>query len=1258
MRILAIRGENLASLARPFELDLTAEPLAGAGLFAITGETGSGKSTILDALCLALYGEYPRVSVGRQEKVPDPSGKELSISDGRAILRRGAASGFAEVDFIGQDGIGYRARWSVARARGKANGRLQDPQRSLKRLDDDSAVAEGIMSVLKEVEARTDLTFEQFRRTVLLAQGDFDLFLLADERDRAELLEKVTGTEIYGSISTLVRQGTDQLRREVEVLDQKRLDIGMLAADARFTLEKDQESLTLAIKEQEAGRTRLSEELEKRRIITAAQESLQLAEEQLATAQQQKNAAEEEFTVLAELDSVEPLRGQYLLSEEAAKALPGAVQKVTDTEHEKILAAGVAQAAQDLLAKAEEDVRQAEAVFKTFGPVWTEAERLDALIVSAQAEAESSKRAAKEAESTAKTQKDVLDGLQGKLDKATGEQERATQQLKRLSENAPLAERLDDVLALLQRYEEQVLSRSTAAQDAATARTAVDNLQADVTKAESTIQTADLLRTELGLQWDALRNELNDLNEGGLQSLEAGLAQLVSDLREAYRLAERAAIASNNLAEAERKHSEAVADQEQARVNLDAAKVQMDLDIASRAQLVPLDELAQQSVTEQAAHLRSFLLPGEACPVCGAAEHPYLEVTAAERPSGTLETLAESLRSQRQALDATIALAVNLITEESGRQAAAAARLSEAARNIGTSRLEIAGAVEGFTELCPAIAKGIVTFELVNPLPLVLEAKAKEELETLGREAASALNQAKSSLANAKKIRLQMDAVQKQRNSAQTQYETEQRTKQGRIEEHHAAELTLQQKVATLGGIVREIETIERDLNPFLTSAGISPEGLQQDAAGTRMKLQLKATAYRELKEQIVSLECTVQELKPQCAEAATILLTTGELLTRSQAGLATRNEELEDKLRQRATLLNGEATELHRRRFNDARLTASAGQNSASAAHSAAASAHRGAVVAHEQAVTASAEAHGRAKEAQNIFNKDCTASGYSSDWVLERLMIPSDNRADTRSRLQKIDHDLNIAHANMTTRTQDIGTARAGVDESVGAPELSASLNALNDEISIQQQRFGENASELKRDKKAQEEAQALGAEIDAKRAQLAIWQAVDDAIGSTDGSRFRKFVQGITLEHLIRLANDHLSAIGPRYQLAQGVNSDLAVHVVDRDMADELRAARSLSGGERFLVSLSLALALSGLEGRSSFVDTLFIDEGFGSLDQETLDIALDALESLHSRGRKVAVITHVAAMIDRIVVQVRVEKLGGGHSAVRITDGMAA
>jgi exonuclease SbcC len=102
----------------------------------------------------------------------------------------------------------------------------------------------------------------------------------------------------------------------------------------------------------------------------------------------------------------------------------------------------------------------------------------------------------------------------------------------------------------------------------------------------------------------------------------------------------------------------------------------------------------------------------------------------------------------------------------------------------------------------------------------------------------------------------------------------------------------------------------------------------------------------------------------------------------------------------------------------------------------------------------------------------------------------------------------------------------------------------------------------------------------------------------------------------------------------------------------MGFERRGTRSLSGGERFLVSLSLAIALSGLEGRQSFVDTLFIDEGFGSLDAETLDIAIDALECLQGQGRKVGVITHVAAMIERIAVQIRVEKHGHGRSRIAV------
>ena len=194
MRILAIRGANLASLAEGFAIDFDSEPLRSAGLFAITGETGAGKSTILDAICLALYDKFPRVvAAGASEGAPDPSGETLGSGDPRTILRRGAGRGFAEVDFIGKDGLRYRARCDLQRARGRASGALQKRVRSLWRIDEAGEIVAAVESGIEPVNARvvelTDLTFDQFRRTALLAQGEFDAFLRADAKERAELLE-------------------------------------------------------------------------------------------------------------------------------------------------------------------------------------------------------------------------------------------------------------------------------------------------------------------------------------------------------------------------------------------------------------------------------------------------------------------------------------------------------------------------------------------------------------------------------------------------------------------------------------------------------------------------------------------------------------------------------------------------------------------------------------------------------------------------------------------------------------------------------------------------------------------------------------------------------------------------------------------------------------------------------------------------------------------------------------------------------------
>lgn len=292
------------------------------------------------------------------------------------------------------------------------------------------------------------------------------------------------------------------------------------------------------------------------------------------------------------------------------------------------------------------------------------------------------------------------------------------------------------------------------------------------------------------------------------------------------------------------------------------------------------------------------------------------------------------------------------------------------------------------------------------------------------------------------------------------------------------------------------------------------------------------------------------------------------------------------------------------------------------------------------------------RLEAARNAFVQACAPR--QPDDVAVLLGAAPEIIVALRNRIEALTREGAEAEAALGTRRADLEILMAATP-AIDVPSVEAAASTIAAAMAAHQQRLGAIASEIARDDAARLQAAGFAEQIAAAQAEFAYWEAVNEAIGSANGGKFSRFAQGVTLEHLVQLANVQLKALSPRYRLARSRTTDLALHVVDRDMGDEVRATRSLSGGERFLVSLALALALSGLEGRQSFVDTLFIDEGFGSLDAETLDLAVDALETLQGRGRKVGVITHVAAMIDRIAVQVRVEKRGNGRSVVRVVDG---
>jgi exonuclease SbcC len=279
------------------------------------------------------------------------------------------------------------------------------------------------------------------------------------------------------------------------------------------------------------------------------------------------------------------------------------------------------------------------------------------------------------------------------------------------------------------------------------------------------------------------------------------------------------------------------------------------------------------------------------------------------------------------------------------------------------------------------------------------------------------------------------------------------------------------------------------------------------------------------------------------------------------------------------------------------------------------------------------------------------------TEDELVTLLDIPSDEAAALAGRVRTVEHELLTARGESDARDRDLETALAAEPPRPLA-DLIADIEAHETQMNALRERKGSLEETLRRDNEAREHDATLATELDSAKRQRKVWSEVHAAIGQADGSKFQRFAQRITLAHLVHLANQQLALLAPRYALERTPGESLGLQVMDRDMGDERRATTSLSGGETFLVSLALALALSSLEGRQGFVDTLFIDEGFGALDSTTVDIAIDALERLPSIGRRVCVISHVEAMNQRIPIQIRVERRGGGTSRLRIDNAEAA
>ncbi|MBM4320939.1 MAG: nuclease SbcCD subunit C, partial [Deltaproteobacteria bacterium] len=292
-------------------------------------------------------------------------------------------------------------------------------------------------------------------------------------------------------------------------------------------------------------------------------------------------------------------------------------------------------------------------------------------------------------------------------------------------------------------------------------------------------------------------------------------------------------------------------------------------------------------------------------------------------------------------------------------------------------------------------------------------------------------------------------------------------------------------------------------------------------------------------------------------------------------------------------------------------------------------------------------------AKQARQALDDALAAAGLQEDELRRRLSRDEAWLAARRQESAALQAALATARtlAVERRRRREEHEAAAG-HPSLAAEEAQAALQAAEERAAPQQQELERHKGLRTRDELERERRAALLAELGELERASAVWKTLDELIGSSDGKKLRVFAQGLTLDLLLQHANAHMREVAPRYSLMRAPDHDMALQVVDHDMGNEVRGISSLSGGESFLASLALALGLASLSSRRTPIKSLFIDEGFGSLDPHSLEQALAALESLHATGRQVGIISHLPAIAERLGVQVRVLAQGSGKSRVEV------
>ncbi|WP_123377127.1 AAA family ATPase [Aliarcobacter butzleri] len=1192
MKILKIKSLNINSLKGEFEVDFE-KFLKDESLFAITGPTGAGKSTILDVITCALYGRTAR------------------LTNPNELMSRHTGECLCEVEFEVKGKV-YRSSWSQKRARKSPDGAFQSAKMEVSEVESGKVLESYLSKVPKYIEELSGLDFDRFIQSMMLAQGSFDAFLKAKENERSSLLEKITGTQIYKQISQEIYQTytrkNDEIKLDENLLGNIELLSNEVVAEKTLILNNSKtQKLELDTKGNELKK--VINWLETIQKLEADNTKYILEFEQISFEKENKK---EDFVKLDLANKA--LNVQPIYQEKTS------LTQIINQDKEKLekLQKELEDLKQLLQSKTNESLKTKDELDKEKISFNSNSKKLQE-VRTLQTKIESKLQNIKELENKISSQNEQKTKLNEELKVLKTNQEKIENELKTINDyliknknDESLKEEISlisknvndykDVIKLLKQIEEKIQNNSL---DEKT-------LQDSFTKAKKEFDEIKVLFDSKDKEYKDLEIQASNFNQKELNNRDKlkSIEKLIIFIDEYKRLLE-SILKEENIISSSKDELKTI------KTNIEE-KTKLIAEIQTHIQTLNDKREAELLIAKYESD-RANLKEGEECFLCGSKEHPFVN----HKININADETASLIAQKKQIFD-----------EENKALRTIELNLSKLETKIESSILEL-----------KKLSKNKEDIEQVfSSLNFILTDDSKTNLEEEKHLLEEELKNVIKTRDEKEKVLIQRDNLQKELNTKQTlvsQNEQElYRLKSSidQLQNEQTQNISKKQSLEEeLSNIYSKYELIfdAKFEENFKILVAKKDSFIKNETSKKEFdaKLQGLTIQLKELDTKIISIESS---LKTDDEQLSRISNETIELQTQSKAILDVSDLNIfEKEITAKFNTINEKYNSLSKELVNLNSRNESLNTQ----------------IIELNQTLIDNST---KLEETKQNFNKALVENSFTSKEEFEKALLSKELREElsfvckaleekyTQIQILKIDtaeklsdqKELNLTDKELQTLNDELKELQTTIDE------LQKSIGSLEKELEI-------NASNMKKHEDKIKE-------LEKKKEAFKVWVKLNEMIGSASGDKFAKFAQGITLDQLIYLANKHLQILSPRYELQRSNDSSklLEIEIIDGFQGDVVRPVSTLSGGESFIVSLSLALGLSALASQKISIDSLFLDEGFGTLDSDSLELALNALNQLQSSGKMVGVISHVEALKERIPLQIKVMPKGDGTSVLNL------